>query len=69
MAFLANALVFWLIKIVIVAAIYFWLIAPYVKALDPAVANLVNIAYAFLAIFIIFGMRVLGVKGLFHFAK
>jgi len=64
-----NALMFWIIKIIIIVVIYFWLIAPYLKDLDTAIKNLINIAYAFLAIFIIFGMKLLNVSGLFRFAK
>lgn len=64
-----NALMFWIVKIVIIVIIYFWLIAPYLKDSDPAVANFINIAYAFLALFIIFGMKIMKVAGMFHFGK
>ena len=63
-----NALLFWIVKIIIILVIYFWLIAPNLKDMDPATANFINIAYAFLAIFVIFAMRGMDL-GLFSYRK
>ena len=66
---LTNALIFWGIKFVIMVVIYFWLIAPNLKSTDPAVSNIVNIAYAFLTIFVVFALKDLNVSGLFRFRR
>ena len=66
---LENALVFWGIKFSLMVFIYFWLIAPNLQNTDPALATFINIAYAFLTIFVIFSMDVLNVTGLFNFGK
>jgi len=64
-----NALTFWIVKIIILVVIYLVLIAPNIENADPLLANFVNIAYAFLAIFVIFGMKLMRVGGLFSYRK
>lgn len=64
-----NAVMFWAVKFVIMVVIYFWLIAPFLQNSDPAVVNLVNIAYGFLTVFVVFALRTLDISGLMSFRK
>lgn len=64
-----NAVMFWGVKTLIMLVIYFWLIAPNLQGLDTAVSNFINVAYGFLAIFVIFAMKGMSVGGLFSFRK
>ncbi len=64
-----NAVMFWAVKFVIMVIVYFWLIAPYLKGSDPALVNFVNIAYAFLTIFVVFALKSLDLSGLLSFRK
>lgn len=66
---LKNALIFWAIKAIIMIGIYFWLIAPNLGGLENAIANFINIAYAFLTIFVVFALKDLNVGNLFRFKK
>jgi len=66
---LQNALIFWAIKAIIMIGIYFWLIAPNLGGLDTAMANFINIAYAFLTIFVVFALKDLSISGLLRFKK
>ena len=61
---LQNALIFWAVKLIIMAFLYVIFIAPNLSGLDQAVANMINIAYGFLTIFIVFAMKGLQIPGI-----
>lgn len=65
---LKTALIWWGIKALILVILYFWLIFPNLPE-SLALKNFINITYAFLAVFIIFKMKRLDVKGLFSYKK
>lgn len=64
-----NAIGFWAVKLIIMMVIYFWLVAPYLTDSDPVVINFINIAYAFLTVFVVFALRSLNIPGFISIRK
>lgn len=66
---LKNALLFWGIKVLILVVIYYWLVNPNLPIDNTMLTNMINIAYAFLCVFIIFRMKLLEIGNLIKFKK
>lgn len=66
---LITTLIWYFIKGVILFILYLLLIEPNLSYENPAVSNLIKIAYGFLSIFVIFAMKGLNVSGLFSYKK